>query len=53
MGSAVRLRHINNEQREASGTHTSEGTESRWTILTGIAGNICVLFTANDAHMRG
>ncbi|GAB2536565.1 cysteine hydrolase family protein [Gracilibacillus alcaliphilus] len=22
-------------------------------ILTGIAGNICVLFTANDAHMRG
>lgn len=21
-------------------------------ILTGIAGNICVLFTANDAHMR-
>lgn len=29
---------------------------SRWRtgrlILTGIAGNICVLFTANDAHMR-
>jgi nicotinamidase-related amidase len=22
-------------------------------IITGIAGNICVLFTANDAHMRG
>jgi nicotinamidase-related amidase len=22
-------------------------------ILTGIAGNICVLFTANDAYMRG
>jgi nicotinamidase-related amidase len=22
-------------------------------VLTGIAGNICVLFTANDAHMRG
>lgn len=22
-------------------------------ILTGIAGNICVLFTAHDAHMRG
>ena len=22
-------------------------------ILTGIAGNICVFFTANDAHMRG
>jgi nicotinamidase-related amidase len=22
-------------------------------ILVGIAGNICVLFTANDAHMRG
>ncbi|MES2526487.1 MAG: isochorismatase family cysteine hydrolase [Bdellovibrionota bacterium] len=22
-------------------------------IMTGIAGNICVLFTANDAHMRG
>jgi nicotinamidase-related amidase len=25
----------------------------RRTILTGIAGNICVLFTANDAYMRG
>ena len=22
-------------------------------VLTGIAGNICVLFTANDAYMRG
>jgi nicotinamidase-related amidase len=22
-------------------------------ILTGVAGNICVLFTANDAYMRG
>lgn len=22
-------------------------------VITGIAGNICVLFTANDAHMRG
>ncbi|WP_413568393.1 cysteine hydrolase family protein [Bdellovibrio sp. HCB117] len=22
-------------------------------ILTGVAGNICVFFTANDAHMRG
>ncbi|MGE3509087.1 MAG: isochorismatase family cysteine hydrolase [Vicinamibacterales bacterium] len=25
---------------------------TRRLILTGIAGNICVLFTANDAHMR-
>jgi nicotinamidase-related amidase len=25
----------------------------RRVIVTGIAGNICVLFTANDAHMRG
>jgi nicotinamidase-related amidase len=25
----------------------------RTVILTGIAGNICVLFTANDAYMRG
>ena len=25
---------------------------ARTLILTGIAGNICVLFTANDAHMR-
>lgn len=24
----------------------------RWLILTGISGDICVLFTANDAHMR-
>jgi nicotinamidase-related amidase len=22
-------------------------------VLTGMAGNICILFTANDAHMRG
>lgn len=26
---------------------------ARRLILTGIAGNICVLFTANDAYMRG
>jgi nicotinamidase-related amidase len=26
---------------------------ARTLILTGIAGNICVLFTANDAYMRG
>ena len=26
--------------------------ESRTLILTGIAGNFCVLFTANDAYMR-
>ena len=25
----------------------------RRVVLTGIAGNICVLFTANDAYMRG
>jgi nicotinamidase-related amidase len=25
----------------------------RRVIVTGIAGNICVLFTANDAYMRG
>jgi nicotinamidase-related amidase len=30
---------------QALGVHTL--------ILTGIAGNICVLFTANDAYMRG
>ncbi len=24
----------------------------RTVILTGLAGNICILFTANDAHMR-
>jgi nicotinamidase-related amidase len=30
---------------QALGAHTL--------ILTGIAGNICVLFTANDAYMRG
>ncbi|MCA1032983.1 cysteine hydrolase [Bacillus timonensis] len=27
--------------------------EIKHLILTGIAGNICVLFTANDAYMRG
>lgn len=27
--------------------------EIRRVIVTGIAGNICVLFTANDAYMRG
>jgi nicotinamidase-related amidase len=26
--------------------------DARWLILTGMAGNICVLFTANDAYMR-
>jgi nicotinamidase-related amidase len=26
--------------------------QTRHLILTGIAGNICVMFTANDAHMR-
>ena len=26
---------------------------ARTLILTGVAGNICVLFTANDAYMRG
>lgn len=29
-----------------------EELETETLILTGIAGNICVLFTANDAHMR-
>ena len=29
-----------------------EALRIRRVILTGIAGNICVLFTANDAHMR-
>jgi nicotinamidase-related amidase len=29
-----------------------EELQIRRLILTGIAGNICVLFTANDAHMR-
>ncbi len=29
-----------------------EALKIRRLILTGIAGNICVLFTANDAHMR-
>lgn len=27
--------------------------EVKTLVLTGIAGDICVLFTANDAHMRG
>ena len=27
--------------------------KTRTVILTGFAGNLCVLFTANDAHMRG
>ncbi len=30
-----------------------EALHVRRVILTGIAGNICVLFTANDAYMRG
>jgi len=30
-----------------------EALGARTLILTGIAGNICVLFTANDAYMRG
>ena len=29
-----------------------EALHTRRLVLTGIAGNICVLFTANDAHMR-
>jgi nicotinamidase-related amidase len=29
-----------------------ESLGTRRVILTGIAGDICVLFTANDAHMR-
>jgi nicotinamidase-related amidase len=29
-----------------------ESLGAKTLILTGIAGNICVLFTANDAHMR-
>jgi nicotinamidase-related amidase len=29
------------------------GRNVRRLILTGFAGNICVFFTANDAHMRG
>jgi nicotinamidase-related amidase len=29
-----------------------EALQIRRLILTGIAGNICVLFTANDAYMR-
>jgi nicotinamidase-related amidase len=30
-----------------------EALGARTLILTGLAGNICVLFTANDAYMRG
>ena len=30
-----------------------EDLRARRLIVTGIAGNICVLFTANDAYMRG
>ncbi|WP_163582230.1 isochorismatase family cysteine hydrolase [Gracilibacillus saliphilus] len=30
-----------------------EQLEIRHLMIAGIAGNICVLFTANDAHMRG
>ncbi len=30
-----------------------DGLGTRRVIVTGIAGNICVLFTANDAYMRG
>src|SRR5689334_17182178 len=30
-----------------------EDLGTRRVILTGLAGNICVLFTANDAYMRG
>jgi nicotinamidase-related amidase len=30
-----------------------EALGARTLMLTGIAGNICVLFTANDAYMRG
>jgi nicotinamidase-related amidase len=30
-----------------------EDLQIRRVIVTGIAGNICVLFTANDAYMRG
>ncbi|SHN32837.1 isochorismatase family cysteine hydrolase [Gracilibacillus kekensis] len=30
-----------------------EQLEIQHLILAGVAGNICVLFTANDAHMRG
>jgi nicotinamidase-related amidase len=30
-----------------------ESLRIRRVIITGIAGNICVLFTANDAYMRG
>jgi nicotinamidase-related amidase len=30
-----------------------EHLHAKTLIMTGVAGNICVLFTANDAHMRG
>ncbi|RCW64596.1 isochorismatase family cysteine hydrolase [Saliterribacillus persicus] len=30
-----------------------EQLEVKHLIIAGVAGNICVLFTANDAHMRG
>jgi Amidases related to nicotinamidase len=30
-----------------------EHLQAKTLILTGVAGNICVLFTANDAYMRG
>ena len=30
-----------------------EDLQIRRVIVTGVAGNICVLFTANDAYMRG
>ncbi|MGN8648298.1 isochorismatase family cysteine hydrolase [Gracilibacillus sp. HCP3S3_G5_1] len=30
-----------------------EHLEIKHLIIAGVAGNICVLFTANDAHMRG
>jgi nicotinamidase-related amidase len=30
-----------------------QALEARTLILTGVTGNICVLFTANDAYMRG
>ena len=42
--------------REYHDTHDPDtllgSLRTRRVILTGIAGNICVLFTANDAHMR-
>ena len=33
--------------------HAALDLEITRVIVTGIAGNICVLFTANDAYMRG